>query len=174
MDVIDTLSCGYQDPNDEGIITDDLTRILDTLYQNESIDLGTMQVTAGPAPYKARDIINEAEGLPNVPNAVNPSEPQTTTTKTNPSPDYGLSDPLPHGRYCRYSAAGVAVFGGPHTSCIFARKVSDAYANQPNATATLRVYSPTTGKTYTMACTKADSGAVTCTGELGASVGWHG
>lgn len=63
MDVIDTLTCTYHAPNGEGVVTSDLPRISDTVYQNESIDLGTMQVTAGPAPLRARDFINDAEGL---------------------------------------------------------------------------------------------------------------
>lgn len=58
---------------------------------------------------------------------------------------------------------------GPNTSCAFAANVKAAYHEAPGSAATIEVYSPTTGRTYTMSCSPAGSG-VTCSGGNDASV----
>jgi hypothetical protein len=60
---------------------------------------------------------------------------------------------------------------GPNTSCPFAQNVRDAYDAAPGTTASVRVFSPVTGQTYTMSCAAAGSG-VTCSGADNASVTW--
>ena len=60
---------------------------------------------------------------------------------------------------------------GPNTSCPFAQNVRDAYDSAPGTTASVRVFSPVTGQTYTMSCAAAGSG-VTCSGANNASVTW--
>jgi hypothetical protein len=62
---------------------------------------------------------------------------------------------------------------GPNTSCPFAQNVRDAYNAAPGTTASVRVFSPVTGQTYTMSCAPAGSG-VTCSGANNASVMWSG
>ncbi|MGZ6637110.1 MAG: hypothetical protein ACXVHQ_37445 [Solirubrobacteraceae bacterium] len=66
---------------------------------------------------------------------------------------------------------GAGLHAGPHTSCPFAQNVRDAYNAAPGATASVRVFSPVTGQTYTMSCAAAGSG-VTCSGANNASVTW--
>jgi hypothetical protein len=68
---------------------------------------------------------------------------------------------------------GGGVHAGPNTSCPFARNVRDAYTAAPGTTASVRVFSPVTGQTYTMSCAPAGSG-VTCSGANNASVTWSG
>ena len=50
-----------------------------------------------------------------------------------------------------------------------ALNVRDAYNEAPGATATVRVYSPVTDRTYTMSCAPSGNG-VTCSGANNASV----
>jgi hypothetical protein len=64
---------------------------------------------------------------------------------------------------------GSGVAAGPNTSCAFAFNVRDAYNEAPGAVATVQVYSPTTGQTYTMNCRPSGSGT-TCSGGNNASV----
>ena len=64
---------------------------------------------------------------------------------------------------------GSGVTAGPNTSCAFAFNVRDAYYEAPGAVATVQVYSPTTGRTYTMNCRPSGSGT-TCSGGNNASV----
>jgi hypothetical protein len=66
---------------------------------------------------------------------------------------------------------GGGLHAGPHTSCPFAQNVRDAYDSAPGTTASVRVFSPVTGQTYTMSCAAAGSG-VTCSGANNASVTW--
>jgi hypothetical protein len=68
---------------------------------------------------------------------------------------------------------GAGLRAGPNTSCPFAQNVRDAYDAAPGATASVRVFSPVTGQTYTMSCAPAGSG-VTCSGANNASVTWSG
>jgi hypothetical protein len=72
------------------------------------------------------------------------------------------------GRNC-----GGGLHAGPNTSCPFAQNVRDAYNAAPGTTASVRVFSPVTGQTYTMSCAPAGSG-VTCSGANNASVTWSG
>jgi hypothetical protein len=72
------------------------------------------------------------------------------------------------GRDC-----GGGLHTGPNTSCPFAQNVRDAYNRAPGTTASVRVFSPVTGQTYTMSCAPAGSG-VTCSGANNASVTWSG
>jgi hypothetical protein len=67
------------------------------------------------------------------------------------------------------SACGGALYAGPNTSCPFAENVRDAYNEAPGAAATVEVYSPVTGQTYTMDCAPSGTG-VTCSGGNNASV----
>jgi hypothetical protein len=71
---------------------------------------------------------------------------------------------LQNGRSC-----GSGVYAGPNTSCEFAFNVRDAYYDAPGSTASVRVFSPVTGATYTMNCAPSGSG-VTCSGGNNASV----
>lgn len=64
---------------------------------------------------------------------------------------------------------GGGLRAGPNTSCAFAANVRDAWGEAPGVTNTVRVYSPTTGDTYTMSCSPAGTG-VTCSGGNNASV----
>ena len=68
---------------------------------------------------------------------------------------------------------GGGLNAGPHASCPFAKNVRDAYNEAPGTTASVRVFSPVTGQTYTMSCAAAGSG-VTCSGANNASVTWGG
>jgi hypothetical protein len=69
----------------------------------------------------------------------------------------------------RGTPCGSGVYAGPNTSCPFALNVRDAYYEAPGSRASVRVYSPVTGMTYTMDCRPAGD-AVTCSGGNGASV----
>jgi hypothetical protein len=80
-----------------------------------------------------------------------------------PSPAAG-STPTQPGTTC-----GGGLFAGPNTSCTFAANVRSAYEDAPGATASVRVFSPVTGMTYTMNCRKSGTG-VTCSGGNNASV----
>lgn len=73
-------------------------------------------------------------------------QPQTTT-----QPQQGPS------RNC-----GGGVAAGPNTSCAFALNTAKEWVDT-NGGRTLQVYSPATGKTYTMRCTTNSMGT-TCTG----------
>jgi hypothetical protein len=74
------------------------------------------------------------------------------------------ANPFANGRSC-----GDNVYAGPNTSCSFAFNVRQAYDEAPGATASVRVYSPVTGQTYTMSCAPSGTG-VTCSGGNNASV----
>jgi hypothetical protein len=87
--------------------------------------------------------------------------PASGGTTTAPAP---AVNPYANGRAC-----GDGVFAGPNTSCPFAFNVRTAYYSAPGTTATVQVYSPTTGQTYTMNCAPSGS-AVTCSGGNNASV----
>ena len=86
------------------------------------------------------------------------------TTTTPPSGGGGPANPLQNGRSC-----GGGLYAGPNTTCPFAQNVRDAYNEAPGATATVEVYSPVTGQTYTMDCAPSGTG-VTCSGGNNASV----
>jgi peptidoglycan hydrolase-like protein with peptidoglycan-binding domain len=58
---------------------------------------------------------------------------------------------------------GGGVFAGPNTSCQFANNVRAAYFSVPGDSVEVDVFSPVTGKTYTMSCVKTDN-RVTCRG----------
>jgi hypothetical protein len=92
------------------------------------------------------------------------------------------ASPSQHGAMSRAPAppsssggtnCGAGLHAGPHTSCAFAQNVRDAYDAAPGTTASVRVFSPVTGQTYTMSCAAAGSG-VTCSGAINASVTWSG
>lgn len=64
---------------------------------------------------------------------------------------------------------GGGLRAGPNTSCAFAANVRAAWQDAPGTTNTMQVYSPTTGRSYTMNCAPAGSGT-TCSGGNNASV----
>lgn len=64
------------------------------------------------------------------------------------------------------STCGDGVSVGPNTSCPFAFRVADAYRS--SGSSVVDVYSPVTGKTYTMTCTSGSPHV--CTGGNDASV----
>jgi hypothetical protein len=75
-----------------------------------------------------------------------------------------VANPYTNGRDC-----GSGTYAGPNTSCEFARNVRDAYYEAPGDSASVRVFSPVTGQTYTMNCAPSGSGT-TCSGANNASV----
>jgi hypothetical protein len=58
---------------------------------------------------------------------------------------------------------GEGVYAGPNTSCQFAKNVREKYFSVPGDSVEIDVYSPVTGKTYTMSCIKTGN-RVTCRG----------
>ena len=68
---------------------------------------------------------------------------------------------------------GSGLRAGPNTTCGFAANVREAYNDAPGSSATVEVFSPATGRTYTMSCRPAGSG-VTCSGGNDASVSFGG
>ncbi len=58
---------------------------------------------------------------------------------------------------------GDGVYAGPNTSCQFAKNVREKYFSVPGDSVEIDVYSPVTGKTYTMSCVKTGE-RVTCRG----------
>jgi hypothetical protein len=86
----------------------------------------------------------------------------STTAGSNGSTT--VANPYANGRDC-----GSDVYAGPNTSCEFANNVRDAYNEAPGSTASVRAFSPATGRTYTMDCSPSGSG-VTCSGANDASV----
>jgi hypothetical protein len=85
-------------------------------------------------------------------------------TSNNSTAAPSSPNPLQSGRSC-----GGGVYAGPNTSCEFAFNVRAAYYAAPGSTASVRVFSPVTGATYTMNCAPSGSG-VTCSGGNNASV----
>jgi hypothetical protein len=81
------------------------------------------------------------------------------------------SAPATPGPYANGRDCGDGIHAGPNTSCEFAANVRAAYDEAPGAAATVDVYSPVTGKTYSMDCRPAGSGT-TCSGGNGASASW--
>lgn len=60
--------------------------------------------------------------------------------------------------FCGTSSRGASVYSGNgQTSCGFALAVAEAYHSYGNGSQPFRVKSPTTGDSYTMACTSAGS-----------------
>jgi hypothetical protein len=86
-----------------------------------------------------------------------------------PTPDGGSSSG--GGSVAQGTPCGGGLYAGPNTSCPFAVNVRDAYNSAPGASATVRVYSPVTGETYTMSCGPAGDG-ITCSGGNNASASW--
>jgi peptidoglycan hydrolase-like protein with peptidoglycan-binding domain len=58
---------------------------------------------------------------------------------------------------------GNGIFAGSNTSCEFARNVREKYFSVPGDSVEINVFSPVTGKTYTMACVRTGD-RVTCRG----------
>ncbi|MFZ2623756.1 MAG: hypothetical protein WAX29_00735, partial [Propionibacterium sp.] len=85
--------------------------------------------------------------------------PHSSLTPSSPSPSVAASFPA------SASSCSQNVAVNSMTSCQFASRVSDAYraAGSP-ASASLVVSSPVTGSSYTMACTAASTGLVSCSG----------
>jgi hypothetical protein len=87
-----------------------------------------------------------------------------------------ISTPASSSRYtdCGTGTGAYQVYAGPDTSCAFALSVEEEYhatgtAMPTSGSRSVNVYSPVTGKFYTMEC--ADSGSqVTCRGGNDASV----
>lgn len=60
--------------------------------------------------------------------------------------------------YCGKSSRGASVYAGnSDTSCEFALKTAETYHAVGNGSAPFDVYSPVTGRTYSMTCTAAGS-----------------
>lgn len=60
--------------------------------------------------------------------------------------------------YCGKSSRGASVYAGnSDTSCEFALKTAETYHAVGNGSAPFDVYSPVTGRTYSMRCTAAGS-----------------
>lgn len=89
-------------------------------------------------------------------------------SRTQPGATSGSKAPL---SLSGTTNCGAGLHAGPHTSCPFAQNVRAAYNAAPGTTASVRVFSPVTGQTYTMSCAAAGSG-VTCSGANNASVTW--
>ena len=89
-------------------------------------------------------------------------------SRTQPGATSGSKAPL---SLSGATNCGAGLHAGPHTSCPFAQNVRAAYNAAPGTTASVRVFSPVTGQTYTMSCAAAGSG-VTCSGANNASVTW--
>jgi hypothetical protein len=123
---------------------------------------GTLQTVSGAdrlaawAPRAARTLKRRA--------ALKRRKAHKKSSPNSPPATPNPSNPLQSGRSC-----GGGVYAGPNTSCEFARNVRDAYNEAPGGTASVRVYSPVTGATYTMNCAPSGSG-VTCSGGNNASV----
>ncbi len=81
------------------------------------------------------------------------------------------TQPQAAGPYANGRDCGDALYAGPNTSCEFAQNVRDAYDAAPGSNASVAVYSPVTGQTYTMDCAPAGAG-VTCSGGNDASASW--
>ena len=79
------------------------------------------------------------------------------------------SSAAPSSGFSNGTSCGGGLYAGPNTSCSFAQNVRDAYNQAPGASASVRVYSPVTDRTYTMSCRPSGSG-VTCSGGNNASV----
>jgi len=133
---------------------------------------------AGPTVAGTTDTVSNAENLvawaPRAASAIRAQEdeaqpPSGTSTPSEQAPSTSGSTgggPLANGRAC-----GDGVYAGPNTSCEFAFNVREAYYQAPGLVATVRVYSPATGLTYTMDCAPSGDG-VTCSGGNNASVGF--
>jgi peptidoglycan hydrolase-like protein with peptidoglycan-binding domain len=67
---------------------------------------------------------------------------------------------------------GDGIYVNSSTSCEFARNVREEYFAVPGESVEIRVYSPITKQTYTMACVKTDN-RVTCRGGNNAEVTFY-
>jgi peptidoglycan hydrolase-like protein with peptidoglycan-binding domain len=67
---------------------------------------------------------------------------------------------------------GEGIYVNSSTSCEFARNVRQEYFAVPGESVEIRVYSPVTKQTYTMACVKTDN-RVTCRGGNNAEVTFY-
>jgi hypothetical protein len=114
--------------------------------------LGVTACAQTPTPAPATGLPNDQ---PTAPTSDQPTaEPTSAGTTGSPSPGPGTD-------------CGQGVSAGPNTSCEFALNVAASYS-QSGGASSIDVYSPVTGRTYTMSCT-ADS-PHTCTGGNDASV----
>lgn len=113
---------------------------------------GTSSTAAVPSSAVAGSI------APSTP-ASSSGAPHSSLTPSSPSPSVAASFPA------SASSCSQNVAVNSMTSCQFASRVSDAYraAGSP-ASASLVVSSPVTGSSYTMACTAASTGLVSCSG----------
>jgi hypothetical protein len=94
---------------------------------------------------------------------------RSSNTAAGSAPSSGVTPPA--SPYASGTDCGGGLHAGPNTSCDFAQNVQEAYNEAPGESASVDVYSPVTGQTYTMDCSVAGAG-VTCSGGNNASVSW--
>jgi hypothetical protein len=122
------------------------------------------------------DVTASAPGFAPTTTTVSVTRPQGTTPRPQGSSSNGAgrsggtpaparSSP-PSGGPSGGTPCGGGLYAGPNTSCSFAQNVKAAYDNTGGGT--VSVYSPTTGRTYSMSCTS--SPPHVCTGANNASV----
>lgn len=96
----------------------------------------------------------------------------TTTSTATTSATTSISTPTPTST-AGTSSCGGGISVGPNTSCPFAVNVKQAYDQSGGGNVLIHAFSPTTGKTYEMAC-GTTGGTIVCTGGNGASVFFPG
>jgi serine/threonine-protein kinase len=141
--------------------------------QSLSSDLSSAFSRAGPAVAGPSPTVEGADQLvawaPRADRALRRRATTKETAAGRPATTGGeapraAGNPYANGRDC-----GSGLYAGPNTSCDFARNVRRAYDDAPTVVASVRVFSPVTGTTYTMNCAPTDAG-VTCLGGNDASV----
>ena len=141
--------------------------------QTLSSDLSSAFSRAGPTVAGSSPSVDGADQLvawaPRADRALRRrAQPKRTAAGTPATQDgeapRAAGNPYANGRDC-----GSGLYAGPNTSCEFARNVRRAYDDAPTVVASVRVFSPVTGTTYTMNCAPTDAG-VTCLGGTDASV----
>lgn len=115
------------------------------------------------APASTSVVVSEPSVSSSSHSAVTPAQgaPQVTSTATP-----GVAYERPAEYSSGETSCGDELAVGPDTTCAFAENVRSFYENQ--GPGTYEVYSPVTGKTYTMSCS--DGTPVVCTGGNDASV----
>ncbi|WP_028063944.1 hypothetical protein [Solirubrobacter soli] len=128
-----------------------------------SSNLNSAFHTAGPVVAGQTVTVSGADSLARWAHRSIRKPPKHASVPT-PAPTRVASPSAPPGRSC-----GDGLFANSVTTCGFAQNVRDAYYDAPGRTNTLRVYSPSTGQTYTMNCAPSGDGT-TCSGGNDASV----
>jgi hypothetical protein len=99
------------------------------------------------------------------------------TTDTSPAPHVAVGPPNGAGTFDCGAIGGVTVYGGPNTSCAFARnvyKAAVAFFHEVGADAAhLIAYSPVTGKRYRLTCEINSADQVNCSTDSGALISFQ-